>query len=151
MTLIRQLGVNDASDAETLHAAAFPIGEAWSETVIRNVVKDTANIGWGCFDRKDMMAMLLAQTVLDTAEILTIAVDPTVRRCGFGAKLVEHLTSYARTHGAKRLLLDVAQDNEAAKRFYGTLGFAQDGVRKGYYLRKSGQRVDGVLMSRNIA
>jgi len=143
--------VNDASDAETLHAVAFPMGEAWSETVIRNVLKDPANIGWGYFDGRHVMALLLAQIVLDTAEILTIAVDPSARRQGYGALLVQHLTNYARSNGAKRLLLDVARDNEAAKQFYETVGFVQDGIRKGYYLRKSGQRVDGVLMSWNIA
>ena len=67
------------------------------------------------------------------------------RRKGIGRMLVERLIQETKKAGVTVWHLEVRQSNEGAIRLYESLGFAQDGLRKGYYEEP---REDAVLMSR---
>jgi ribosomal-protein-alanine N-acetyltransferase len=82
-------------------------------------------------------------TIGDTAEILTVGVLPPARRRGVGRLLVRALVAEARRRGAAEVLLEVREDNEAARRLYAGEGFAVLGLRRGYYEQG---RVDAVTM-----
>lgn len=63
--------------------------------------------------------------------ILAIAVDPAARRKGFAAALMARAEEIARQTGFQKLELSVRPSNEAAVRFYRTLGWEEildDGV-----------------------
>ncbi len=66
----------------------------------------------------------------DLAEVMTIGVDPTVRRRGVGRRLLTELLTAA---GSRRVLLDVRTDNDAAIGLYRTFGFRRIGIRRRYY------------------
>lgn len=55
--------------------------------------------------------------------ISNVAVLPDYRRRGIGYELVRAAVDYAYEHGARRVALQVHEDNEAAIRLYETLGF----------------------------
>ncbi len=83
------------------------------------------------------------------AELEAILVAPEARRQGLAARLLTSLIAVARQWGSERLLLEVRADNGAAIACYRAAGFAEDGVRRGYYppLADGGERVDALLMS----
>lgn len=82
-------------------------------------------------------------TIGETAQIVTVGVLPAARRRGLGRTLVRALIAEARRRGASEVLLEVREDNEAARRLYEGEGFTNLGRRRGYYDR--GQ-VDAVTM-----
>jgi ribosomal protein S18 acetylase RimI-like enzyme len=58
-----------------------------------------------------------------TAHIAQLAVEPTFARGGIGSRLVRAAGAAARALGHERATLVVAEDNDAARRLYGRLGF----------------------------
>jgi ribosomal-protein-alanine acetyltransferase len=78
------------------------------------------------------------------AELETIAVVPERQRLGLGERLLQALAAELRAAGAHELVLEVRTSNRPALAFYRTLGFAQAGLRAGYY---ADPKEDAVLMS----
>jgi ribosomal protein S18 acetylase RimI-like enzyme len=58
--------------------------------------------------------------------------------------------AYGRQRGLAQLLLEVRHSNQAAQRLYTRLGFAQVGLRRGYY-PAGNKREDAVVMSLALA
>jgi len=82
-------------------------------------------------------------TVLDTAlaethgftgawHLVAMWVNPSARRLGVGAQLVEAAAEAARSGGAPALLLWVVETNDRARSLYERLGFRATGVREAY-------------------
>ena len=69
----------------------------------------------------------------DEAEILTLAVDPACRRLGLSRALLGAATAALRDGGSKRLFLEVAEGNSAARGLYRSLGAVVVGRRLRYY------------------
>ena len=61
---------------------------------------------------------------------------------------MERLIGETAKRGVSTWHLEVRQSNESAIRLYESLGFVQDGLRKGYYEEP---KEDAVLMSRRAA
>jgi len=74
-------------------------------------------------------------------------VAPNWQRAGVAAGLLEGLARAARRGDAKRIFLDVAEDNEAARALYQKLGFAEVGRRKRYYQRAGAEPVDALTLA----
>lgn len=79
------------------------------------------------------------------AELLLFGVVPEMRNAGTGRALLEHLIARSRSCGALELHLEVRQSNTPARTLYQRLGFAETGVRNGYYTDLQGVREDAVL------
>jgi [ribosomal protein S18]-alanine N-acetyltransferase len=67
--------------------------------------------------------------VAEEAEILTLGVDPNLRRRGAGKALLDGLLALE----IKTLFLEVANSNEDAIKLYQQANFVQVGLRKAYY------------------
>ena len=89
--------------------------------------------------------MVLWRLIGDEAEILTIAVLPPWRRSGLGRRLLDAAMDSVAARGAAVMFLEVATDNQAAQCLYQSAGFAQVGLRKGYYAGK-----DALVMRRDF-
>ncbi len=112
-----------------IHRAAFPPEEAWSATTIALHVGLPG--GFGFIDQRG--GMILARTIMDESEILTLAVSPGVRRLGVGAGLLRSAMAHAAAAAARTMFLEVSEANAAARALYGALGFAVVGRRTRYY------------------
>ncbi|MDP9097265.1 MAG: GNAT family N-acetyltransferase [Pseudomonadota bacterium] len=112
-----------------IHHAAFPIGERWGEDAI------SLQLGlFGAFGFVDVRGgFILARSVADEAEILTLAVDPAAQRGGIGRALLTHAVDAAASRGAGAMFLEVAETNEAARALYAACGFREVGRRQRYY------------------
>lgn len=75
------------------------------------------------------------------AELLRIAVAPSLRGQGVGASLLDWALAKARQEGCLSLSLEVQADNRAAVCMYEKSGFERVGARAGYYQGK-----DALLM-----
>jgi [ribosomal protein S18]-alanine N-acetyltransferase len=66
-------------------------------------------------------------------DIHNLAVDPAYRRQGIGRLLLHAVIDEARDRGLSRVTLEVRKSNDTARRLYQSVGFAVQGVRRGYY------------------
>ena len=79
------------------------------------------------------------------ADVLTMAVAPSRWGQGLGSALLAALLAEAATRGCTEVFLEVRVDNPRAQRLYRRHGFADAGVRRGYY-QPSG--TDALVMRR---
>ncbi len=93
--------------------------------------------------RIEAYAGLLAPRGAPEGDIQTIAVAPVARGRGLGRTLMQALIGEARKRGAREVFLEVRADNPSAQRLYERLGFAEVGVRHGYY---QPDNVDAIVM-----
>ena len=80
-----------------------------------------------------IVGYVVALAVVDEAEILNIAVDPSQRGKGLGGKLLDAALAEAETRGATSIFLEVRVSNAAARALYGSRAFAELSRRKNYY------------------
>ena len=59
-----------------------------------------------------------------TGELSRVRVDPEMQGRGFGTRIVEELARRARRRGYRALVLDTGADNDRARGFYESLGYA---------------------------
>ena len=118
-----------AAALAAIHQAAFPPEEVWSETIIALHIGLPG--GFGLIDPRG--GMVLARTIMDEAEILTIGVVPPARRQGLGAELLRAAMDRAAALDARSMFLEVAEHNATARALYTRMGFAEVGRRKRYY------------------
>lgn len=71
--------------------------------------------------------------VIDEGHITTIAVHPLHRGRGIGRQLLEAAEAIARERGALRITLEVRVSNTVAHSLYLKMGYADAGIRPGYY------------------
>lgn len=87
----------------------------------------------------DVVGFSVVVSIVDEAHLLVIGVDRRHHRHGHGARLLRQVIDTARADGAARLLLEVRPANTQAIAFYQSFGFAQIGVRRGYYPSVAGR------------
>ena len=88
-----------------------------------------------------------SQTVLDSADMMNLAVSQDFRRQGIGEQLVNSLTEALAEKGVKTLLLEVRISNEPAKQLYQKLGFEIVGKRPRYYEKP---REDALILRKEL-
>ncbi len=140
------VGPDFASVLFALHRDSFD--HPWSEAELTSLMQ-TGALTLLAAAGEVPVGFIMVRTVLDEAEILTLAVSPARRGCGFGRKLLEAGAESLARSGVVRLSLEVAQDNPAARALYKTSGFEQVGRRKAYYSRPDGD-VDALVMQRTL-
>ena len=146
MPILRPLTIDDCPILAALHARSFPENSSWSVQAFTSHLALPTTQGFGGYipgtspkampDRgtttNNMLhGFIILQRVQDTADILTLCVDPDTRRQGLGRALVaQTLTVLAPT---QTITLDVSLSNHAAQALYIDQGFYQTGLRPGYY------------------
>jgi len=129
-----------AADAEAVAALETScLGrEAWSPTLVADglagglphlayLVVDGPEAGEG------PGGYAAVSTVGEVAELQRVAVDPARRRTGLGRTLLAAVDDHARAGGALRVLLEVREDNDAARALYAAHGYAELARRPRYY------------------
>jgi len=108
--------------------------------------------GLGVVDAAGALVGISAvQIVAGTADLLTIVVSPDVRGKGVARYLLKGLISRLGERGIEQVILDVAEDNDAAQKLYARAGFQCDGRRKKYYASGRETPVDAILMSLKLS
>ena len=110
---------------------------------------DAFNHGYECrvYEQDDeIRAYVVLMPVLHEAELLNIAVAAGQQRKGLGRLMLREILHTARQKNTRRVFLEVRPSNIAAIALYRSLGFAEIGLRRGYYLNDHGNE-DAVMMA----
>lgn len=146
----RPAGDADAPAIAALHAASFD--PPWSADAVRSLLALASTVAL-VVDAPPGMPLagyVLIQCAADEAEILSIAVAAGCRHRGLGRLLLTAALACARDRGARRLFLEVADDNGAAVRLYRRAGFAEAGRRKAYYRHVARPPTDALILARSL-
>jgi len=126
-----------------IHAAAFSRGDAWGADAMALQLELPGAFGFIA----PLGGLVLARTVVDEAEILTLAVMPACRGSGIGRALLTQASVHAAERGARVLLLEVSTQNTPARALYCSAGFTEAGRRRGYYRDGS----DALMLRRTLS
>jgi len=118
-----------AAACAALHAAVFPVGEAWNTAVFAELLASPAVLAL----IEEGGGLVLIRRAADEAEILTLGTEPARRRQGVARRLLSAALEWAATSGATQVFLEVAESNAAARALYAALGFKPCGRRPSYY------------------
>lgn len=126
-----RLGVADLPEAVQLEKRCFTM--PWSDEQFRKAFEQKNFAAFGLRCPQGLVAYISIYHAAGELEILNIAVDPVHRRQGHGKSLLQMMLQVARKMGIERAVLEVRRHNIPALALYQGLGFAQAGVRRGYY------------------
>jgi ribosomal-protein-alanine N-acetyltransferase len=102
-------------------------------------------------DPPEPVAFALCLPAGEACDLVAIGVLPARRRSGVARLLLARCTESARKAGARRLMLEVAEDNAAARAFYVSAGFSEAGRRRGYYRAQPGAAArDAIVLSKEL-
>lgn len=122
-----------------LHAQCFP-HRPWSADEFLDLKKS------GCEIIASDNGFIVWRVVDDTAEIYSIGVAPAARRTGIAAAMLGIMEQEVRNAGVTRIILEVRENNTAARALYENNGYIIDGRRPKYYEGTT----DAILMSKNL-
>ena len=129
-------------DLALIHAQCFTTApRPWSAPEIAGLLATP-----GTFLLSRPHAFLIGRTILDEAELLTLAVQPEARRQGTGRALLAAFESSATDAGACRAFLEVSAGNAGAMALYSGHGWETAGRRRNYYAPGN----DAVVMSKPL-
>ncbi|MBX9574458.1 MAG: GNAT family N-acetyltransferase [Caulobacteraceae bacterium] len=126
-----------------IHAEAFD--GSWDAVALEGLVDRP-----GAVLEAEADGFALLQVAGDEAEVLTLAIRRDARRRGLARRLALAAVRRAADRGARRIFLEVAEDNAAARALYAGLGFEPAGRRPRYYARADGDPVDALLLVLNL-
>jgi ribosomal-protein-alanine N-acetyltransferase len=109
---------------------------------------DSLEAGYHCWIAErcgELAAYGIVAVGAGEAHLLNLTVAPEWQRRGVGAELTAFLAKLARDYGAEKIYLEVRPSNGAARALYARAGFAEIGLRRGYYPDAHG-REDAVVM-----
>lgn len=93
-------------------------------------------------------ALAVFQLVCEEASLYTLSTAPALRRQGAARALLQYAFARLAAEGAQTVFLEVRAQNAAARALYASLGFAETGLRRGFY---TAPRDDAVLMQKSLA
>lgn len=141
--MLLELSEDDCDALEACSQASFltAVDPPWKAEVYRRFIAGGA-LGWKMGGREDgiklrsseeiMRAFILLQNSIDVLEIFKLAVRPEWRRRGWGKQLLMKAQAEAKAREVP-LLLEVAENNEAAQNLYRQNGFKEIARRPRYY------------------
>src|SRR5262249_50521819 len=133
----------DLAVAAAVHAGCFD--SAWTEAAITQILAMPGSFGVLALVEHEPAGLAIALALEPDAEILSLGVLPKFRRRGIVGRLVARGEDQSIGAGCHRLLLEVAEDNPAARAFYRKLDFTEIGHRPSYYRRVVGAAAAIVL------
>ena len=128
-----------------LHRAEPTGTRAWSETAFcamlsaSNAVSVTCDAGFA-----------VGQVIVDEAELFLIMTKPEHRKQGVGHRILATFEQQAFQNAVRRIILEVADTNEAARALYSANGYQQIAVRKNYYTFPNGSHADAIVMEKHL-
>ena len=121
-----------------LHKKCFP-KKPWSANDFRDLKNS------GCEIIMSENGFIVYRIAVDEAEIITIGVNPEMRRQGIASAMIGIIEKTLLNQGIKKIFLEVATTNTPAKKLYENMGFKVVGLRSKYY-----DGVDAILMSKDV-
>lgn len=139
--LIQPAEKQDLSRLAEIHAASFK--HSWSDGELEKMF---SNDNYLCMvahppkaNKSKPAGFVFTRSVLEEAEIITIATDPSIRRKGVARNLMQATIRKLEYDRKEKLFLEVDEVNKPAIKLYESLGFTKIGEREGYYSNQSAE------------
>jgi tRNA threonylcarbamoyladenosine biosynthesis protein TsaB len=139
---------DDAARLSELHDACFET--QWTTVDIARLLAMPGAIALIAMQGDQALGFILLRMAGDEAEIISIGTRPEWRRQGIGARLIDAAVELLGQQKTARLLIEVADSNDAALALYRKFGFASVGRRRDYYQHADGRREDAAIMRKEI-
>lgn len=145
---LRPMSTADLDAVLVLEAALFG-AEAWSREMLAGELSQqpASRHYLVAEDAEGLCAYAGLLAAGGQADVLTIAVTGSRWGQGIGSRLLAALVAEARRRACTEMFLEVRADNTRAQRLYRWWGFAEIGIRRGYY-QPSG--TDAIVMRRDL-
>lgn len=125
-------------ELENLHKVCFP-NKPWSASDFADLKKS------GCDIIASQNGFVVWRVVADEAEIITIGVHPDARKSGIASAMLAIIENDIKKRGGKKIFLEVAENNEPARKLYEANGYKKIGIRPKYY-----DGIDAILMEKAL-
>ena len=119
------------SSLAAIEAASF--SDPWSERMFAEALDNPAITLFVLFEDETLVAYAIFVFLPPEAELLNIAVAPTLRRSGAARMLLDYADGILLEKGVSETFLEVRESNTAARALYTSRGFVPVGKRKNYY------------------
>ena len=139
----------DADELARIHAKGFYRGWPTAEFASFLGERDTP-VYIACDAKRRIAGFALIRIAADESELLTIAVDPKWRGKRIGEALLKAAFDDLLMSPAKRMFLEVSEDNANAIKLYRRQGFETISSRKGYYPKPDGTAATALVMARDL-
>ena len=140
---VRRAMIEDAKEIFAIEMECFSV--PWSlDSIEIELLNEDKKLYYVVEDANGVVGYAGAWLVYDEGQITNIAIRPSARRQGFGAKLTSALIEECFKRGMHEIFLEVRISNLSALSLYRKLGFTVKGMRKNYY---SEPKEDAYIMS----
>lgn len=140
---VRRATISDAKEIFAIEMECFSV--PWSlDSIETELLNEDKKLYYVVEDANGVVGYAGAWLVYDEGQITNIAIRPSARRQGFGAKLTSELIEECFKRGMHEIFLEVRISNLSALSLYRQLGFTVKGMRKNYY---SEPKEDAYIMS----
>ena len=140
---VRRAMIEDAKEIFAIEMECFSV--PWSlDSIETELLNEDNKLYYVVEDVNGVVGYAGAWLVYDEGQITNIAIRPSARRQGFGAKLTSALIEECFKRGMHEIFLEVRISNLSALSLYRQLGFTVKGMRKNYY---SEPKEDAYIMS----
>ena len=130
MVTIERMLREHLPEVATIEGMSFSM--PWSAESLELMLTDRASALVALEDGR-VLGYVGMMCVLDEGQIINVAVHPDARRRGVGRSLMQAAEAYAKERGIVFLSLEVRESNIAARSMYSSLGWEEQGIRKGFY------------------
>lgn len=128
---VRAMDESGASNSVALDEECF--SHPYTAEEMKKIAESFDHIAICAYYDYEYAGFATAYNVLDEGNVLDIAVVPKFRRQGVGETLLRELAKRMKKRGVAKLMLEVREQNAAARGLYEKFGFQIDGKRKNYY------------------
>ena len=140
---VRRATIEDAKEIFAIEMECFSV--PWSlDSIEIELLNEDKKLYYVIENADGVVGYAGAWLVYDEGQITNIAIRPSARRQGFGAKLTSALIEECFKRGMNEIFLEVRISNLSALSLYRQLGFTVKGMRKNYY---SEPKEDAYIMS----
>ena len=101
-------------------------------------------------DGEGLVGYYVAMRGVDEMHLLNLTVAPQLQRRGHACALLDALQRRCQEQGVPKLWLEVRASNARARQVYVRRGFAEIGLRRGYYPAGKALREDAIVMSLDL-
>jgi ribosomal-protein-alanine N-acetyltransferase len=120
----------------------------WSESCIAaELTGDPQRVALVCELDERVVGYAFAWHVSDEIHLVSLAVEPSLRRRGLGQLLLSAVLDAPQTREASIVTLEVRAGNDAAQTLYRRNGFVEVALRRAYY---PDNREDAVIMLKQL-
>lgn len=142
---IREMEEKDLDAVCELEKRCF--SKPWSRASFRSAIDRDDTVYLVCLQQGKIAGYCGIWCSFEDGDLCNMAVDADMRRQGIGHSLLEDALRAAKGLGVMRMMLEVRCSNQAAIALYRQFGFADIGVRGGYYTEPT---EDALLMECRI-